>query len=196
MNQSTDQIIIDKILNGETNAFSEIVEMYKDLVYTLAIRLMKNPVIAEEMSQDAFIKVYKNLSKFKGESKLSSWIYRITYNTCLDELRRQKKNFNLVEINEFTENELKTIDNALTKMEDEELQSKLKNCIDELPEKMGFLLTLYYFEDHSIKDMADVVGEKQNTVKVNLHRARLKLASILKLKLEPEIIASYETKRG
>lgn len=194
MNQKKDLETIKDVLNGNTNAFSELVECYKDLVYTLALRLMKDRIKAEEMAQNTFIKVFKKLSTFKGQSKFSSWIYRITYNTCLDELRTKKKNFNTITINEFSEYEIATIDNALSRMENEELKRTIQVCIDKLPNEAGFLLTLFYFQDYSIQEMAKVLGLKPNNTKVKLHRARLKLAEILKKQLEPEIILSYERK--
>ncbi len=91
MTTNQDQIIIDKILKGDTNAFAVLVDSYKDLVFTLALRMIKNREEAEEVSQDTFIKVFKSLDKFKGESKFSTWIYRVAYNTCLDRLKKIKR---------------------------------------------------------------------------------------------------------
>lgn len=69
---TNDQVYIDSILNGDANAFAVLVDRYKDLVYTLALRMMKHREEAEEVAQDTFIKVYKSLDKFKGESKFST----------------------------------------------------------------------------------------------------------------------------
>lgn len=81
---TNDQVYINKILNGDTNAFTVLVDRYKDLVFTLALRMVKNREEAEEVSQDTFIKVYNSLNRFKGDYKFSTWIYRVAYNTCLD----------------------------------------------------------------------------------------------------------------
>jgi RNA polymerase sigma-70 factor (ECF subfamily) len=83
-----DKVYINKILNGNTNAFTVLVYRYKDLVFTLALRMVKNREEAEEVSQDTFIKVYNSLNRFKGDSKFSTWIYRVAYNTCLDRLKK------------------------------------------------------------------------------------------------------------
>ncbi|WP_299892314.1 RNA polymerase sigma factor [uncultured Lacinutrix sp.] len=187
-----DQIYITKVLEGDTQAFSVLVDRYKDLIYTLAIRMTKNKEEAEEVSQDTFIKVYKNLSKFKGDSKFSTWIYKVAYNTCLDNLKKQKREHNTVTINEFTEHEVKTLDNALSKMETKERQIAIQNCIQKLPSDDAFILTLYYFEEQSLEEIAKVVNLKPNNVKVKLFRSRKKLATILRAQLEPEIIESYE----
>ena len=192
MTTNNDQKIINQILEGDTNAFSVLVDNYKDLVFTLAMRMVKNREEAEEVSQDTFIKVYKSLNKFKGNSKFSTWIYRVAYNTCLDRLKKIKREYNVVAIDEFTEHQVKTLDNALNQMEEQEHKQKIQECLQLLPSDDSFLLTLYYFEDQSLEEISKVVGITANNVKVKLFRSRKKLTSILKDQLEPEIIESYE----
>ena len=192
MTTNNDQIIINQILEGNTKAFSVLVNNYKDLVFTLALRMIKNREEAEEVSQDTFIKVFKSLRKFKGDSKFSTWIYRVAYNTCLDRLKRIKREYNVVAIDEFTEHQIKTLDNALEKMEAQEHKEKIQECLQLLPSDDSFLLSLYYFEEQSLEEISKVVGLTANNVKVKLFRSRKKLASILKEQLEPEIIESYE----
>jgi len=189
-----DQDIIDSVLNGQTHAFSELIDTYKDMVFTLALRLMKDRSLADEMSQMTFIKIYKKLNSFKGQSKFSSWVYRITYNTCLDELRKRSKNYKFEQINEFTGHEVLVVENALDQMQKDELSQAIKRGLEELPEEMGFLITLYYYEDYSIKEIAETLNIKASNTKVKLHRARLKLTGILKQILEPETIGKYGTK--
>ena len=99
-----DQHYINLIINGDTNAFAILVDRYKDLVYTLTLRMMKNREEAEEVSQDTFIKAYKSINRFKGDSKFSTWLYRITYHNCLDAIKKNKKHHNSFEINEITFN--------------------------------------------------------------------------------------------
>jgi len=192
MTTNQDQIIIDKILKGDTNAFAVLVDSYKDLVFTLALRMVKNREEAEEVSQDTFIKAFKSLDKFKGKSKFSTWIYRVAYNTCLDRLKKIKREYNVVAIDEFTEHQVKTLDNALDRMEQDEHKQKIQECLQLLPNDDSFLLTLYYFEELSLEEISKVVGLTANNVKVKLFRSRKKLTAILKEQLEPEIIESYE----
>lgn len=194
MKPTKDQDIIDEVLKGQTNAFSGLVDKYKDMVFTLAFRLMKDRRLADEMSQTVFIKIYKKLNSFKGQSKFSSWVYRITYNTCLDELRKRGKNYKFVQINDFTEHEVLTVESALDQMKKDELTETIKSGLEELPGEMAFLITLYYFEDNSIKEIAESLNIKENNAKVKLHRARLKLTEILKHIVEPEVIEKYGTK--
>lgn len=189
---TNDQVYINKILNGDTNAFTVLVDRYKDLVFTLALRMVKNREEAEEVSQDTFIKVYKSLNRFKGDSKFSTWIYRVAYNTCLDRLKKNKRQEYTVAIDEYTEHQVKTLENALDALEEQEKQLAIKKCLEMLPSEDSFILTLYYFEELSLDEISKITGLKPNNVKVKLFRSRKKLATILKQHLEPEIIESYE----
>lgn len=189
---TNDQILINQILAGDTNAFTQLVNRYKDLVFTLALRMLKNREEAEEVSQDTFIKTYKSLDKFKGDSKFSTWIYKVAYNSCLDRIKKNKKYLNDVEINEFTEHQVKIVDNAFDALVEEERNQLIQDCLHLLPSEDSFLLTLYYFEEQTLDEIANIVGLTANNVKVKIFRSRKKLASILKDRLEPEIIEYYE----
>ncbi|MBO6606863.1 RNA polymerase sigma factor [Psychroserpens sp.] len=195
MTTNNDQILINQIKHGDTNAFGQLVDRYKDLVYTLAIRMLKNREEAEEVSQDTFIKTYKSLDRFKGDSKFSTWIYRVAYNTCLDRIKKNRKHLNDVAINEVTTHQVQTIDNALDKLEAEERKEAIKHCIDKLSSEDSFLLTLYYYEDLSLDEISEIVGMTSNAIKVKLFRCRKKLATILTSHLEPEIIEYYGRER-
>jgi RNA polymerase sigma-70 factor (ECF subfamily) len=183
--------LIESIANGDTKAYAQLVNRYKDLVYTLAIRMVKNREEAEEVAQDSFIKVFRSLEKFKGDSKFSTWIYKVTYNTCLDRIKKNKKHLNDVAIDEFTFNELGTIDNALDHLIKEEKHALIRNCIKKLPEDSSALLTLFYFEDLSLVEIAHIINVEVNTVKVRLFRARKKLAEILQQYLQPQNSMNY-----
>lgn len=190
---NNDIYYINLIIEGNSNAFSVLVDRYKDLVFSLALKMVKNREEAEEVAQDTFIKVYKSLTQFKGDSKFSTWIYKVTYNTCLDRLKKQKREQQVVSIDDFNSNQIKTIDNALDKMEKEEREKAIQECIQLLPADDAFLLTLFYFEEQSLEEIAKVIGLTANNVKVKLFRSRKKLTSILKETLEPEIIEYYES---
>jgi RNA polymerase sigma-70 factor (ECF subfamily) len=186
-----DQKLIEAIQNGDTKAYTQLVNRYKDLVYTLAIRMIRNREEAEEVAQDTFIKVFKSLDKFKGDSKFSTWIYKVTYNTCLDRIKKNRKHLNDVAIDEFIFNKLDTIDNALDNMINEEKRVLIKRCINKLPEDSSALLTLFYFEDLSLVEISKIINSEANTVKVKLFRARKKLAVILEQYLQPQNNMNY-----
>ncbi|HSN10353.1 MAG TPA: sigma-70 family RNA polymerase sigma factor [Hanamia sp.] len=192
MDKLNDQHYINLVMNGDTNAFAALVDRHKDFVFTLSLKILQNREEAEEAAQDTFIKIYKSLNRFKGESKFSTWIYKITYNNCLDRLKKQKRKRPVVAINEYTEHEVKSLMNVLDTIEENERQQMIKSCLDLLPAEESFLLTLYYFNENSLKEIAQIMSINENNVKIKLYRSRKKLTGILKTKLEPEIIDQYE----
>lgn len=195
MTKTDDQYYITKIVEGDTRAFTVLVDRYKDLVFTLALSILKNREEAEEVAQDTFIKVFKSLDKFKGDSKFSTWIYRIAYNSCLDSVKKYKREYNKIPIDDYTEGQLISLDNAVDVLEVKEQQQTIKECLQLLPKEDSFLLSLYYYEEQSLEEISKIMGIKSNNVKVKLYRSRKKLTSILKERLEPEIIEHYERER-
>lgn len=192
MSTINDQHYIDKILQGETNAFAVLVDRYKDMIFTLALKMVKNREEAEEVAQDTFIKIYSSLSKFKGDSKFSTWIYKIAYNTCLDRLKKSKKEDSNISIDEFSAHLIKTMDNALSALEEKERKQTIQKCLNLLPSDENFLLTLFYFDDQNLEEIGKIMNISANNAKVKLFRSRQKLAVILRQQLEPEIIECYE----
>ena len=190
-----DQHYINLILNGNPNAFTTLVDRYKDLVYTLALKMVNNKEEAEEIAQDTFIKAYHSLNKFKGESKFSTWIYKITYNTCLDRLKKNKKEKTISYIEDFSEHQTKAIENVLDFIDESERNKAIQDCLSELLSEDAFLLTLYYFDGQSVDEIAKVMNISADNVKVKLFRTRKKLATIFKKRLEPEILDYYENER-
>jgi RNA polymerase sigma factor (sigma-70 family) len=195
MDKLCDQHYINQIMQGDTNVFRVLVDRYKGMIFTLALKMIKNREEAEEVSQDTFIKVYNSLNKFKGDSKFSTWIYKIAYNTCLDRLKKNKKEESTISIDEFSDYLVKTVDNALSALEEQERKQTIQNCINLLPSEESFLLTLYYFDDQNLDEIAKIMDTNSNNVKVKLFRSRKKLAVILKKQLEPEILDYYERER-
>ncbi|MCX2681233.1 RNA polymerase sigma factor [Galbibacter sp. EGI 63066] len=192
MTANNDQHLIDQVISGDTAVFSVLVTRYKDLVFTLTLRMLKNKEEAEEVAQDTFIKAYKSLQKFKGDSKFSTWLYKIAYHNCLDRLKLYKKERALVSMETITEPNIKITDNAFEQLARAEKRQTILECMETLPTKDSFLLTLYYFEEQSLEEISHIIGIKPNNVKVKLFRSRKKLAAVLRQKLEPEIIESYE----
>lgn len=190
--EKSNQPNIKAILAGDSREFSVLVDMHKRLVFTVALRMLKNREEAEEVAQDTFIKVYKSLARYKGDSKLSTWIYRIAYNTCLDRLKKNNRELNNVAIDEIAGFEIKDVDNALERMVSSERSDLIKKCIEKLSSKDAALLTLFYFEEKSLKELGKILNMNDNAVKVGLFRARARLATILKQYLEPEIVQRYE----
>ncbi|MGJ8659838.1 MAG: RNA polymerase sigma factor [Cellulophaga fucicola] len=191
MTNTNDQYYITKILAGDAQAYTFLVNRYKDMVFTLAVRMLRNKEEAEEVAQDAFVKAYIKLDKFKGDAKFSTWLYKVVYNTSLDKLKKLKKNALVVPIENVTERNLHTIDNALEQMQDKERTAAIQECIALLPADESALLTLFYFDELSLKEIAKITATPVNNLKVKLFRSRKKLAAIIETRISPEIINIY-----
>jgi RNA polymerase sigma-70 factor (ECF subfamily) len=189
-----DQHYINQVLKGDPYAFAALVDRYKNMVYTLTLRMIKSREEAEELSQDTFMKAYRSLDKFREESKFSTWLYKIAYNTCLDRIKKNKRQQYTIAIDEYTEQEFAALSNIFDAIEDKERKQMLQDCLDLLPGGDSFLLTLFYFEEQSVKEIAKITGDTSSHIKVKLFRSRKKLAAVLKVQLEPEII-NYESER-
>ena len=146
MNNKPDEYYITQTLNGNVNAYAFLVEKYKHMVFTLSIRIVKNREEAEEISQDVFVKAYTNLKSFKGDSKFSTWIYKIGYYASLDAIKRNKRQINSENIDEVYEADFGVLQNALSYLEEKERKSIIKKSLLKLNEDEQVILTLYYFE--------------------------------------------------
>ncbi|WP_303520110.1 RNA polymerase sigma factor [Cellulophaga lytica] len=192
MTNTNDQHYIAKVLNGDPQAYTFLVNKYKDMVFTLAVRMLRNNEEAEEVAQDAFVKAYAKLNKFKGDSKFSTWLYKVVYNTSLDKIKKLKKHTSVVPLENSTAQKLHCVDNALEQMQQTERTLAIKECIALLPADESALLTLFYFDELSLKEIAKITATSVNNLKVKLFRSRKKLAAIIEAKVAPEIINIYE----
>lgn len=194
MTHQDDQKYITMTLAGDVNAFATLIDRYKNMVYTLCLRMMKTTEDAEEVAQDVFLKAFQKLNTFKGTSKFSTWLYSITYHKCLDTLSRKRKvpTHHAAEINEEITEEKAA--NILEVIEAKELRAQLEGCIQQLRDEDGFLVTLYYLEEQSLEEIATVTGMTKNNAKVKIFRARKKLYTIMAAQLPQELVARYESK--
>lgn len=194
MAKLTDENYIEKTLNGDSNAFAFLIDKYKDMVFTLAIKMVKNREVAEEVSQDAFLKAYKFLPKFKGDAKFSTWLYKIAYNTCLDAIKQNSIQYKNVAIDEINVNYIFSVETVLDGIEREERAVIINDCLEQLPEDEKAILLFFYFKELSLKEIIEITSMTEANVKVKLHRARKKLLSIVKNTVEPELISHYGRK--
>ena len=176
MEYKDDSYYVEMIKGGQTAQYSYIVDKYKNIVFSIAMKVLKNREDAEEMAQESFIKAYKSLHTFKGNAKFSTWLYRITYNTCITELRKRKVHFTSTE-------EVQIKDEAqemnLDGIPEENRAVVIKEAMSRLPEDEYTLVLLYYFEEQSIEEISRVTGLSESNSKVKLFRARKKLYTIL-----------------
>ena len=183
-NPEADEIsIIKQVLGGDADAFEHIVKKYEKKVYNLALRYLKNRDDALDLSQEVFIQVYNNLAQFRGDSQFSTWIYRVTYNKCVDMLRKTQKLRRNVVMSTDDENFFETRDRRASIEENYEGRETLvtvMKIIDTLPSEQRDVVILRYIKDLSYSQIADVHEIAEGTVKSRLNRARLKIKEQLK----------------
>ncbi|TRO63945.1 RNA polymerase sigma factor [Christiangramia sabulilitoris] len=187
MIKKTDQELIDLILNGDTNAFGELVDRYQNYVFTIAIRIIKVREEAEEIAQDSFIKAFDSLGSFRGESKFSTWLYRIVYHKSLDQIKKNSRHKTIEIIDEITEDRLADIENGLEFMLSKERSETVKKCIAKLPAEDAAIITLFYFDEQSVKGISQITDLTEDNIKIKLYRSRKKLFSLLETYIQPEI---------
>jgi RNA polymerase sigma factor (sigma-70 family) len=183
MQNNNDGYYIGKVLAGETAAYSFLVDKYKTMAYNISLRILKRPEDAEEVTQDSFVKAYRALRNFKGKAGFSTWLYRIVYNTSISRLRNKQREM-AVENTEIR-NDTVLIDDDSSQI-DESLTASLKKAVDMLPESEQAMITLYYYDNRSIEDIAKVLSLSPSNVKVRLHRTRKKLYDKVKHSMDNE----------
>jgi RNA polymerase sigma-70 factor (ECF subfamily) len=188
MNTKPDDYYIEQTLSGNVNAFAFLVEKYQRMVYTLVIRILKNTEDAEEISQDVFVKVFQKLESFKGDSKFSTWLYRIAYFASLDELKKKKRTISIESINQIGNDDLGLVKDALSQIHEKQRKEIISGAIKKLKEDEQVILLLYYFEDQSLKEISKVVNLSIDNIKVKLFRSRKRLFSLLKNVIEPNTV--------
>ncbi len=183
--------LIKKVLNGNTTAFASIIDRYKDSVFSLALRLSGNREDAEEIAQDVFLKIYNSLGSFKQSAKLSTWIYRIAYNTAISKLRSVGKYKNEVAVEDYSVAETFDLIGVLEPLKREEQKHFLAKTLRELKAEERLLVELFYLEEMKVDEIVEVTGETKANIKVKLHRVRKKMHQILVTELDSEVHSLY-----
>jgi len=172
----SDNEILSRVLQGDQQAYAEIVKRYQAFVFTIALRYTPNREDAEEIAQDCFVKAFRSLSDFRGESKFSTWLYTIVTTTCLTFLRKKKLETSSLD-NEKVFEAADSLDSGFraNQIEQKSRITMVNKAIALLSTDDAQILTLFYKGEQSLEEIAQVLAIEANTVKVRLHRARQRL---------------------
>jgi len=171
-----DNEIISRVLKGEQNAYAELVNRYQGYVFTLVLRMIKSREDAEEVAQDVFVKAYRSLADFRGESKFSTWLYTITNTTCITFLRKKKLDVRSLDNEKvFEMADSKDSDFRANVIEQKSRVSMVNKAIAMLNPDDSEIITLFYKAEQNLEEIARILGLEANTAKVRLHRARGRL---------------------
>lgn len=165
--------------------FTQIFYTYKDRVYNQVFRMLGSPQDAEEAVQDVFLRVYKGLSEFRGDAKISSWIFRIATNVCISKWKQRKGDSSSIEDEVIQSQVMKQHYTPApdVQFEKEENRKKILESIAKLSPEYSSVVTLYYFEEMSYEEIAQITDIPMGTVGTYLHRAKNDLKNILRREL-------------
>ena len=176
-----EQLLIQQLQQGIEQAFAQVVDAYKHLVYNTVLSLLQNKDEAEDVSQEVFIQMYQSIGQFKGESKLSTWLYRIAVSKSLDWQRRKnrKKRFAFIEgffgADDSIKHDPPEFNHPGVVIENKEKASMLFRAIKSLPENQKVAFTLNKVEGLSYMEVAEVMQVTEASVEALLHRAKQNL---------------------
>ncbi|MEO6730361.1 MAG: RNA polymerase sigma factor [Ferruginibacter sp.] len=184
MNQS--EALIDKLKLGDQSGFTEAMDLYQDMVYNTAIGIVQNADDADDITQEVFVQVYLSINTFKGESKLSTWLYRITISKALDheKKKKRKKRFGFVQ-SIFGNQENNHHDHAIEfdhpgiQLEKKERAGELFKALKQLPDKQRIAFTLHKLEGQSHQEIAEIMNTSLYAVESLMGRAKTNLKKVL-----------------
>lgn len=175
MKYQEDNHYIERVLNGDVSAYAALVAKHKNLVFSIALKILNNREDAEEVAQDCFLKAYQALSTFERKSKFSTWLYRIVYNAAISKTRKKKLEVIPMDnyiIHNYSED---SVSRGTEGLGAEEQKTLIDRALQTLNEDDNLLITLFYKGEHSVEDISYITGLSVSNVKVRLHRIRKKL---------------------
>lgn len=185
-----EQKLIKKCINGNLKAFDELIEKYEKTAYNIALRMLKNPEDAMDVSQEAFIKVFKSIKTFNFESAFSTWLYRIVTNTCLDFLRKKSTRVYSIDNPIHTEDgEIERdipddADSPEELLEKKQTKELVTNSINKLEENHRLVIILRDIQGFSYEEISSILDCSIGTVKSRINRARKNLKDIIMKEME------------
>ncbi len=162
---------------GEANAFSELVRRHQHAVFNLAFRFMRDQSLAEDMAQEAFLKAFRLMKKFRGDCAFGTWMYRVTCSVCPTELSRRKRRGE-VPLAPHIEHALTT-----SPAEVSDTAEVIRRCVTQLPDRYAAIVTLYYLKETPYEEIAQAMQIPMGTLKTWMHRARKQLRKIVEQEL-------------
>ncbi|WP_342646078.1 RNA polymerase sigma factor [Mucilaginibacter sp. CSA2-8R] len=180
--------LIEQTLQGNQAAYADLVKRHQRFVFTLAMRFTKTREDAEEVAQDSFIKAYRSLQNFQGQSKFSTWLYSIVYTTAMTFLRKRRLDTSSID----DENNHLQLENQSGGFKNDMAENKSRSyyvnqAIEQLLPDDAMIITLFYKGEQSLEEIAATLGMEPNNVKVKLFRARQRLKEKLERNLKHEV---------
>src|SRR5262245_42142253 len=181
---AAERALVERCRSGDERAFQELVERHKDLVFALIARTVQDRSRAEDLAQEVFLRVHRGLPYFRGEARLSTWIYRIVANVCLQDQTRGAPTVSLDALQaDPATSQAATPSAADRQFGDLELRDRLEKAIAKLPANYRLLIAAHYLQGILYEDLAEALDLPLGTIKTQLHRAKRQLRRLLETEL-------------
>ncbi|MEI7490700.1 MAG: RNA polymerase sigma factor [Bacteroidota bacterium] len=168
-----DVALVNALKAGNTNAFRFLVEKYRNLVWHMVLRMTNRQEDAEDLCQEVFIRVFKQIDKFRGEAKLSTWIGSIAYNACVDHVRKNKREVLSSADPILTINLAQSdVSPLLNNIDRNTMKILVHRIIEKMPLQYRTVITLFHLEEFSYREIEEITGMPEGTVKSYLSRGR------------------------
>lgn len=176
--ERSDEELASRVKKGEVDSFQELMERYEKKIFSYVRRFLNNHDDARDLTQDVFIKVFKNIQSFDEEKRFSPWIYRIAHNEAVNTIKKKiREPLNFFDPELLFPHPLSS-ESPQDDAEKREIKKALEECLEEIEEKYKEVLILRYFEDMDYKDIAEILKVPVVTVGVRLNRGKAKLKEI------------------
>jgi len=180
MERLSDNYYVEKVRLGETDCFAHLLNRYGKQIFSLIVKIVDNREDAEELAQDVFVKAYKSLSSFRGDSSFSTWIYRIAYNIAVSATRKKSGNFVSIDEGMITDMVDEQDDMLAVELVTDARISYLNSALVQLPPDERAMIMLFYKDGRSMEDIAFITGLTETNVKTKIFRIRKKLFVLIK----------------
>lgn len=178
MDNSRERGYIEAIQHGDPAPYTFIVEEYQHMAYTIALRILGNVEDAEDIAQESFIKAYQQINQFQFRSKFSTWLYTIVYRTAISKMREGKLNF--FSISDEVDDQYTSNSPQMEQLQAKQEQQLVKQAILKLPRTEALMITLFYLNENSVKEIQEITGLSSALIKIRLFRGRKRLERELK----------------
>lgn len=191
--------LISRAKQGDPDALSQIIYGQQHYVYSIAMSVLKNPDDAADLTQEAFIRLFRTLHQYNGESRFTTWLYRLVVNLGRDELRRRGRRVPVL-----VPDDNQDMDPMSSVADDDpwadpeivvnahEMRDQVRHALDQLEEQYRLVLTLYYFDDMKYADIAEILDMPLNTVKSHIRRGKSRLAELLTAQEQPPALNNIQ----
>ncbi len=187
MEYSSEHEMVEKAIGGDLSAYGQLINQHQEMAFAIALRIVRLREDAEEITQDAFVKAWKNRHRYRGTAKFSTWLYRIVYNTAISKTRKVQLYSSEMDDEAIGQINFTSVQESMGQLAETERKQYLNEALNNLLPDDALVLNLFYLAENTVEEVGVITGWSQNNVKVRLHRARKRMYKALENILSSEV---------